>query len=451
MSSNEASNVQSVLLVEPDYKNKFPPLGLMKLATYFREQGVLVEFVKGKSLEHRQRRWDAIFVTTLFTWEWRRSVETIRYYQRSTGSPTVYVGGILATLMPDELAKATGARIVKGLLDEKGKLDLPGEETIDLMVPDYSILDDIDYEYAVSDAYFVHASRGCVNHCAFCAVPKIEPRYKNYQPVAAQVAAVKAAHGEKRDLVLMDNNTVASPKFDKIIDDIIEAGFGSGARLGASKRHVDFNQGLDARLLTEAKMRRLAETSIWPLRIAFDSIEIREDYEQAIRWASASGLTRLSNYVLFNYKDTPEDFYERLRLNVELNEELGTKIYSFPMRYSPVTRPDRHYIGQHWTWRYVRGVQCILNATRGVVGIKKEFFLRAFGANAREFVELISMPEEYIMDRAEHEATDAREWREQYRALSDDQRAEFKSRALGSKNPVLGSGDPRIETLLAHY
>lgn len=443
--------MQSVLLVEPDYKNKFPPLGLMKLATYFREQGVLVEFVKGKSLTHRQRRWDAIFVTTLFTWEWKRTIETIRYYEKSLGNPPVYVGGILATLMPDELGKATGATVVTGLLDEKGKLGLPGEETIDSMVPDYSILDDIEYEYPVGDAYFIHATRGCVNQCAFCAVPKVEPRYKSYQPIAEQIAAIKEVHGEKRDLVLMDNNTVASPKFDKIIDEIIKAGFGAGARLGASKRHVDFNQGLDARLLTEAKVQRLAETSIWPLRIAFDSLDIRDEYEQAVRWAANSGLTRLSNYVLFNYEDTPQDFYERLRLNVELNEELGTKIYSFPMRYSPVMRTDRHYIGEHWTWRYVRGVQCILNATRGVVGIKKEFFLRAFGANSEEFVELISMPEDYIMNRDEHEDTDAAQWREQYRGLSDSQLADFKARALHSKNPVIGSDDPRVESLLAHY
>lgn len=443
--------MQSVLLVEPDYKNKFPPLGLMKLATYFRDQGVLVEFVKGKSLSHRRRRWDAIYVTTLFTWEWKRTVETIRYYEKAMGNPPVYVGGILATLMTDELETATGATIIKGLLDQEGKLGLPCDETIDSLVPDYSILDDIEYEYPIGNAYFIHATRGCVNQCAFCAVPKVEPRYKGYQPIADQIEAIKEAHGEMRDLVLMDNNTVASPKFDQIIDEIIQAGFGAGARLGTQKRHVDFNQGLDARLLTEPKIRRLAETAIWPLRIAFDSLDVRDEYEQAVRWAAASGLTRLSNYVLFNYEDTPEDFYERLRLNVDLNDELGTKIYSFPMRYSPVMRTDRHYIGDHWTWRYVRGVQCILNATRGVVGIKKKFFLRAFGSSAEEFIELISMPEEYIMNRDDHEASDAAQWREQYRALSAEQQEDFKARALGSKNPLIGSHDPLVESLLAHY
>jgi len=443
--------MQSVLLVEPDYKNKFPPLGLMKLATYFRDQGVLVEFVKGKSLPHRRRHWDAIFVTTLFTWEWKRTVETIRYYSRAKGNPEVYVGGILATLMPKRLEEATGATIVTGLLDREGNLGLPGDGSIELMVPDYSILSEVDYEYPVSDAYFVHATRGCVNTCEFCAVTTVEPRYESFRSVSEQVEAIRSEHGEKSDLVLMDNNTVASPKFDKIIDEVIEAGFGAGARIGGKKRHVDFNQGLDARLLTEAKVQRLSETAIWPLRIAFDYIDLREEYERAVRWAAQYGLKRLSNYVLFNYEDTPEDFYERLRLNIDLNEELNTHIYSFPMRYSPVGRVDRCHIGKGWTWRYVRGVQCILNATRGVVGIKKKFFLRAFGQNSKEFIELISMPEDYIMHRTEHEATDAALWREQYRALSETQLADFKTRALGSKNPALGSQDQHVETLLAHY
>ena len=36
-----------VLLLEPNYKNKFPPIGLMKLATYFRMRGDDVIFYKG--------------------------------------------------------------------------------------------------------------------------------------------------------------------------------------------------------------------------------------------------------------------------------------------------------------------------------------------------------------------------------------------------------------------
>ena len=40
-----------MLLVEPNYKNKYPPMGLMKLATYYRESGDDVRFFKGDLLD----------------------------------------------------------------------------------------------------------------------------------------------------------------------------------------------------------------------------------------------------------------------------------------------------------------------------------------------------------------------------------------------------------------
>lgn len=58
---------------------------------------------------------------------------------------------------------------------------------------------------------------------------------------------------------------------------------------------------------------------------------------------------QISNYILFNYKDQPEELYERLRINIELNRELGIQIFSFPMKYSPIDRTDRDFIGTNWT------------------------------------------------------------------------------------------------------
>ena len=39
--------MRKVLLVEPNYKNKYPPMGLMKIATYYRRLGDDVRFFKG--------------------------------------------------------------------------------------------------------------------------------------------------------------------------------------------------------------------------------------------------------------------------------------------------------------------------------------------------------------------------------------------------------------------
>lgn len=443
--------MENVLLVEPGYRNKFPPLGLMKLATFHRRRGDYVRFVKGQSAAIRALSWDRIYITTLFTFEWKRSVETIRFYARAEGSPRVVVGGIMASLHTEQLREAVRAEVVPGLLEDAGVLGYAGAGSIDDLVPDYSILEDIEYEYPVADAYFVHATRGCVRRCGFCAVPVIEPKYQSYLPIRDQVQAIEERHGPMKDLILMDNNTLASPHFARIVDDIESLGYGRGARLGSKPRYVDFNQGLDARLITREKMALLGRLNVRPVRFAFDTIEMREEYEQAMRWAADEGFIRLSNYVLWNCEDTPEDFYQRLRINIDLNQELGTQIFSFPMRFSPVERTDRKYIGPNWTWRHVRGVQCILTATRGVVGIGRDFFLRAFGATPAEFLELISMPEAYIMYRDEHEEGDAAEWRALFRRLSPDQKIEFDGLIMGGKHPNGRSDDPMIDQLLAHY
>lgn len=450
--SGSPSRQRRILLVEPDYRNKYPPLGLMKLATFHKQRGDLVRFVKGCRREVRDEGWDSIYVTTLFSFFWKRTVETIKYYSRSPGNPRLLVGGIMATLMRDELEAETGVRVVPGLLDTEGKLGLKDDGCIDSAVPDYDILDDIDYEYPVVDAYFGYATRGCIRNCRFCAVPKLEPEYLDYLPLEHLVETVDRRFGPKTELLLLDNNVLASHRFDRIMDEIQEVGFAKGAKLRRRMRTVDFNQGLDARLLSKHKMKRLAELPMRPVRIAFDSIKMEKTYTEKIKLAAKHDFLRLSNYVLFNHdSDTPEDFYQRLRINVELNEALGIQIYSFPMKYIPVTAKDRSFISKNWNWRYIRGVQCILNATHGVVGPKKKFFLKAFGKDVDEFLQIITMPEDYILFRAAHEQNSARDWLDGYLSLSEYQRAQFNDEVLHGRLPQGRTGDPVVDELLGHY
>lgn len=97
---------RQILLVEPGYKNKYPPLGLMKIASYHRLCGDHVVFVKGMDREKRDARWDRIYITTLFSFYWNETIRAIRYYRRSVSDPKdLYIGGILATLMEEELRK----------------------------------------------------------------------------------------------------------------------------------------------------------------------------------------------------------------------------------------------------------------------------------------------------------------------------------------------------------
>jgi hypothetical protein len=313
-------------------------------------------------------------------------------------------------------------------------------------------LEEIDYKYPASNAYFGYMTRGCIRKCSFCAVPKIEPFYVEYIPLKKQIQMINERYGEKKDLLLLDNNVLASSKFDQIIDEIKEVGFQKGAKLNKSLRHVDFNQGIDLRLLTKVKMKRLAELSIYPLRIAFDHIGLKDKYIEKIEWAAGHGFNRLSNYILYNYKDTPEDFYERLRINVELNERLGTHIYSFPMRYIPVTSKDRNFVGRHWTPKYLRSIQCILQATHGVVSPRKEFFEAAFGKNIKKFMKLLIMPADYIIYREHHRNNGTAKWNDLFNSLTPIQRNDFLK--IVSKNRFDSdtcSKFNKVNELLRHY
>ena len=556
---------RKVLLIEPNYSNKYPPIGLMKLATYFRNRGDEVVFFKG-DLKHfvieritikcideckslapeidwdayfssiynyiRTRKlslledvdfsssqfnlllegkitdaknyywsgewkkypeWDFVGVTTLFTFYWSITIETIEFAKllvKPDGK--LMVGGVLASIQPSEIEKATGIRPHVGVLNTPGEIDEGDTQIIDELPLDYSILDEIDYEYPMSNAYYGYTSRGCIRKCPFCAVSILEPNFVPYIPLKERIKGIISRYGEQKDLLLMDNNILASPDFEQIINEIIECGFGKGDKYvqpnvfnkafenlaegindraykrkcfkeiqklydklkGKSEdafivyramddfqirdistvskenllriypvlkpiyekhfkatprqRYVDFNQGVDARLFNEDNVKLLASIAIRPLRIAFDDLKSRPSYEKAVRLSVKAGIKDFSNYLLYNYNDTPEELYTRLRINVDLCDELDVSIYSFPMKYHPIHSEvtngidyshNRDFIGKHWNRKYIRAIQAILNSTKGKVGKGTSFFEEAFGKDLIEFKELLEMPETFILYR----------------------------------------------------
>lgn len=578
---------KKVLLIEPNYSNKFPPVGLMKIATYYRNRGILygdeweVVFYKGdlkhfvieritdnlieklndadgtnhnwhfykdilfeyirtrksellenlpltiqsdddgektfkyviltdlikeakdkywKKTWEQEPEWDRVGVTTLFTFYWDITVETIEFAKKMVKkTENLMVGGVLASIQPKELAEATGLHIHKkgqaggihiGIL-RAGDLDKGDTQKIDELELDYSILDEIEYQYPMSNAYYRYTTRGCVNKCAFCAVPTLEPDYMPYIPLKERVERINNLYGEQKDLLLMDNNVLASEYYPQIIQEIIDCGFQKGAKFiqpnlleiairnlqrnindrayirkawclidelynslkgeesykfyiirekyhitkfltttkesliaaydevkpiyekhhkqGLGKlRIVDFNQGLDARLFTPEKARLMGQIAIRPVRIAFDDIRTEKKYCAAIRMCKDAGMRDFSNYLLYNFKDYPEDLYKRLKINVDLCDELHISIYSFPMKFHPIRKTDemdedyshnRDYIGIHWNRKYIRAIQAILNSTKGKIGRGTEFFHKAFGNNIDEYKMLLEMPETMIIYR----------------------------------------------------
>jgi hypothetical protein len=539
--------MKRILLIEPDYKNKYPPLGLMKISAYHKLKGDNVTFYKGCSKEIQDKRWDRIYVTTLFSFYWKKTIETILFYKRSVKKTKYFfVGGILATTMYDELIEETGIVPVKGLLDKPDSLGKNDNIIIDELPPDYDILETIDYHYPTNNSYISYMTRGCSNNCKFCAVPSLEPIYNDYIPLKDQIDNINKRYGEKHNLLLMDNNVLASKYFDKIIDEIIELGFEKGAKFrlpnlleinynrlklhysdsiaenkikvllrefpykrlkkqevfdefqsyilefglleandskygkrfitkfkkafpllnpiyekyrnkALRNRYIDFNQGIDARLLTRAKMKRLSEINIKPLRIAFDDIRYKTIYEDKIRLAAEFGINELSNYVLYNFNDTPKELYDRLRINIDLNKELNLKIFSFPMKYIPINAKDRSYIGKYWNRKFLRTIQVILNVTHGAVMPKLDFFETAFGKNIDEFNRLLLMPEDYIYYRNFAKAKGLTDkWETKLNNIKENYNGSFDKilEYIYSNNfKILPESfkDEQIQTLLIHY
>ena len=248
------------------------------------------------------------------------------------------------------------------------------------------------------------------------------------------VREIDKIYGQKKDLILMDNNVVAAPRFHDIMAEIRDLGFVRGAKAVCVpgmrppvQRRVDFNQGVDARILCKDKMylRELSSICIKPLRIAFDHLGLKKPYEQAVRYAYDSGLTELSNYMLYNFHDSPADLYARMELNVDLNEELGIRIWSFPMRFQPTDLPDRSHIGEHWTRYQLRSMQLILQATHGVVSEKHSFSAMPSVIPVENFERLLLRPQHFIFNR---------EWYEKHGG-----KAEYEEFQIAFSNSVIHS------------
>lgn len=446
-----------VLLVEPDYRKTipnnyenradetlwYPPIGLLKLARFHKDRGDEVKFVSGFEKELFQVEdlflegiyWDRIYITTLFTYHFDRIVRTINKYKEAVAGTigNIFVGGIMASLMPDEIFEDTAIYPITGVINSPEKLRLSdekytqGDTNIDLLAPDYSVLDEYPY-YAIHETFYAYTSRGCINRCGWCGVSKIEPEYIPYIDIRPVIKKLRQERGDLPILKLMDNNVLPSTRLENIVDNLLELGYGKGEKTKENRqRVVDFNQGLDATHLTEDKMTLLAKLNIKPMRIAFDLASERREYLRAVKLAAQYGVHNISNYMLYNWIDTPRDLYERLNLNISLNDQwrkegLQAKIYSYPMRFAPIKglngediHKSRDYVkplpdGKYdllndavWTRRFIRNIEVMKGAANGAISTTSTLAMRTVGKNYEEFMANLHMPEILLRNRNTYE------------------------------------------------
>jgi hypothetical protein len=155
-------------------------------------------------------------------------------------------------------------------------------------------------------------------------------------------------HPDHKRVILWDNNVLGESHWRDLFAELRELNV-----------EVDFNQGLDARLVTEEVARELKTLNIPTIRFAYDFPGMRKGMQRAITNLRTAGLSghRYSHmvcYVLYNFRDTPEDLFERVR------DLLAWGIAAYPMRYQPLNGEmaleKDSYISPNWTFEQLNMV-----------------------------------------------------------------------------------------------
>jgi len=297
-----------ILLVEPSFpilhKSKnhgnFLPIGLLKIASYYREQGHQIKLVRGNVSTEIIRqigdsRWyvpDKVLITSLFTY-WADHVrESVQHYRKLYPNAKIIVGGIYASLLLEQCKKFTGCdQVFKGVFQEAERY-FPAYDLIKEANPH-----PIDYQ-------IVHTTRGCPRKCPFCGTWIIEPEFKAKKSIKNEI--------KYRKIIFYDNNLLMNPYIENILKELIEL------RKEGKIEWVESQSGFDGRVLLEkpylAKMIR--EAGFRYPRIAWDwGYEEHPIIKKQIDLLKSAGYSSKEIYVFMLYNwDIPFEEMEKKRI-----------------------------------------------------------------------------------------------------------------------------------------
>ena len=231
---------------------------------------------------------------------------------------------------PDDLTVYDADTIIKGGTGYDISSQLPKE--IDRLQPDYSI-----YPNIPSDTAYGLLTRGCPNKCRWCVVPKKEGAIRPYMDVD------EIAIEGRRKLVLMDNNILAAGDYCiQQLQKIIERGY-----------RVDFNQALDARLVTDEIAQLLAKVK-WldnnRIRFGCDTHGQITECDRAMNMINRYGFT--GQYFLYTMLTSDfKECYDRITYWWRRTQETrashqGHYVYPYAQPYRDPNNP--HHIIPQW-------------------------------------------------------------------------------------------------------
>jgi len=288
--------LRKIGLIDVDYKRGnnifntkklFPNLALMKISAYYKRKGYKVEWYS--PLFHRD--YEKIFASKVFKWD----------------SP------VDPYLKKDMIIGGSGYSLKKKLPDK-----------IEHIYPNYKLY---HINYAMG-----FLTRGCTRACPFCIVPLKEGYIKKNTDLE------EFWRGQDH-IMLLDNNILAYKKHLELLKILKETG-----------KKIDFNQGLDIRLITPENARLLREIKRWEgarYRFAFDWVKLKPIIEQKLKILNESGIqnTIISFYVLIGFNTTIEQ--DLMRINF-LKER---KILAFVMpfnKFNTYQKALTKYVNKHF-------------------------------------------------------------------------------------------------------
>lgn len=217
-------------LIDVDGHN-YPNLPLMKLSAWHKSKGDSVEWYQPMFSGHM----DIVYMSKVFSFtpDYEYFIDADKIIKGGTGYAISLIDGKEAY--------------------NKSK-DLPLNQEVEHIYPDYSL-----YPEQTKDTAYGFLTRGCPRGCSFCHVASKEGQ------CSVKVADLSEFWRGQKHIVLLDPNTLACPNWKDLLQQLID-----------SKARVNFNQGLDIRMMTEEKAEMLSQIKLDAIHFAWDRYEDKE-------------------------------------------------------------------------------------------------------------------------------------------------------------------------------
>lgn len=280
-------------LIDVDGHN-FPNLALMRISAFYKRGGHTVEWYQPPML---QPWYDIVYASKVFSDAYSPDFD----WASVTNAGEIRKGGTGYCISLDENGRE--------VFDQSKNVSLPPE--IEKMFPDYSIYPDIPFAVSMT-------SRGCPRGCSFCHVAAKEGK------CAVKVANVSdfwTPETGKKEIKVLDPNITACREKRDLMRQYRETGC-----------WIDFTQGIDIRLTTEADVEDINGMKIKRLHFAWDNPKdkLEEKFRMFAELWRVKDHTRKTVYCLTNFDSTMEENLYRIYTLRDLGYDPYVMVYNKP-------------------------------------------------------------------------------------------------------------------------